>query len=119
MKRAIKILMVLLSYVPIKSVAAAAFSKSNELEAEIKSFNLRQKLSEARFRVIPTDHYGTTMDDARSRYSKLTGLQGVELENSMAGDLLLLKQSGIIEFDEKMVVSGSPSEHAAAAKTKQ
>ena len=107
-------MMVLLSYVPIKSVAAAAYSKSNELEAEMNSFNLRQKLSEARFRIISTNHYGTTIGDAKSRYAQLTGLQGVELENSMASDLLLLKHSGVIDFNELSVISGSPSEHASS-----
>lgn len=112
MKRAIKLMMVLLSYAPIKSVAAAAYSKANELEAEINSTNLRQKLSEARFRVIPTNHYGITMDGVKIRYSQITGLQGAELEKSLSDDLNLLKQSGIINFNEKGVVSGSPSEHA-------
>lgn len=112
MKRMKKFLMVLLSYAPIATVAVAAQARANELEGEIQSFKLRQEIQGARFRVLPTYHMGSSMEDARKRYAEITGLKGDDLEIGLANDLYNLSKHGLIQFDEKKIQAMGPSEYA-------
>lgn len=111
MRRMMKLLMVLLSYAPIATVAVAAQAKANELEGEIQSFKLRQKIQGARFRLIPTYHMGTSMEAARKRYAEITGLKGKDLDLSIKNDLNKLSDEGLIQFDEKKIQAMGPSEY--------
>jgi len=115
MKKTIKILLALLSYFPINSVAVAAQSKLNEVDLEIRNQVLRQELQElqaARNRLIPTGSSFNTIKDAKERASKITGLVDGQLDEQVQIDLQLLKNSGLIQFDEKHILSAGPSEYA-------
>jgi hypothetical protein len=111
MKRFTKFLMVALSYAPMATVAVAAQGKANELEGEIQSFKLKQKLDGARFRLLPTYHVSTSFESAEKRYSELTGLEGEDLTRAMEEDIENLLEAGLIQVDEKNIRASGPSEH--------
>ena len=113
MKHLQKLLMVLLSYVPIATVAVAAQAKANELTGEIQSVKIKNELDGARFRLLPTYQMGISLEDSRKRYIELTGLKGEQLDYYMARDLYNLASKGLIQFDEKKIVAMGPSEHAS------
>lgn len=109
MKKLIKLLLIVLSYTPIATVAVASQSKSSEIEGEDQNLILRKIVSEARSRVLPEGHALTTFEAALKRHAKVTGLQGQELKNSLLSDIELMIESGYIQVDEKMIVASSPS----------
>ncbi|RYZ84650.1 MAG: hypothetical protein EOP04_17605 [Proteobacteria bacterium] len=111
MKKMTRLMMIVLSYAPITSIAVAAHAKANEIDGEMQSTRLQSAERAARHRLIPTGEMGTTMLNAVSRYSQITGLVGEPLKQSMSLDLYLLKKAGLIEFDEKNILSGGQSEH--------
>lgn len=111
MKKLTKLLMIALSYTPIASVAVVAQAKASELEGEIQSIKFLQSIEGARFRILKPYHMSTTMDEARRRYSDITGLQGIALEQNLAYDLERLKLSGLIKFNERYIEGMGPSEH--------
>lgn len=112
MKKILKILLIILSYAPIATVAAAAQAKANEMRGEEQNDILLKSLRAARYRLIPTGSIANTIENAKARYAKITGLNGEHLEKKMAEDIELLKQSGLIQNNETLIVSGTPSEHA-------
>ena len=50
MRKATRILMVILSYMPIATVAVAAQAKASEMDGEAQTFKMRTMLQAARFR---------------------------------------------------------------------
>lgn len=113
MKRVLRIVMVMLSYAPLATVAIAAHAKANELDGEAQNERVRASVTGARYRLLPTFHMSSTIDDARIRYAQVTGLEGEELESSMARDINALADAGLLQFNEKYLVAGGPSEHAS------
>jgi len=112
MRRFTKLLMIILSYSPIATVAVAAQARANEIEGESQSLNIREMVRAARARLIPAGYVSTTMEDARNLFSSKTGLDGADLDVKMREDLDLLMKSGLIQFDEKTIMASGPSEHA-------
>lgn len=110
MNRIARVILVLLSFSPIASVAAAAQAKASEMDGEAQSVRMRTAIQSARFRLIPTGETAISQSDAIERYSNLTGLQGEELEKRMREDINLLRYSGLLQADEKMLHSEGPSE---------
>lgn len=113
MKQILRFVMVMLSYAPIATVAIAAHAKANELDGEAQNERVRENITGARFRLLPTRQMTSTIDAARIRYARLTGLQGDDLETAMARDINALANAGLLQFNEKYLVAGGPSEHAS------
>lgn len=118
MKRVLRIIMVMLSYAPIATVAIAAHAKANELDGEAQNERVRENITGARYRLLPTFHMSSTIDAARIRYAKVTGLEGEELESAMAKDVNALVNAGLLQFNEKYIVAGGPSEHASGTSSR-
>lgn len=116
MKPLLRLAMVILSYAPIATVAIAAHAKANELDGEAQNERVREPITGARFRLLPTLQMASTIDAARIRYARLTGLQGEELENAMARDINALADAGLLQFNEKYLVAAGPSEHASGGR---
>ena len=112
MKKMTKWMMVLLSYAPIATVAVAAQAKANEIEGELQSYRIANRTQGLRSKILAQFQMSSSMDEAKQRYSEMTGLQVADLEDSMANDLELLRKAGLIQYDEKLIVAGNPSEHA-------
>lgn len=112
MKRITKILMLLLSYAPIATVAVAAQAKASEIEGEEQNTVLLKAARAARFRLMPDGHTSISYENALKRYTELTGLKGNDLSKSMAVDLQTLIDRGAIQLDEKGMVSAGPSQFA-------
>lgn len=113
MKRVLRIMMVVLSYAPIATVAIAAQAKASELDGEAQNIRLRENITGARYRLLPTFQMSSTIDDARTRYAKVTGLEGDELETALTRDINALTNAGLLQFNEKYILAGGPSEHAS------
>lgn len=113
MKQILRFVMVMLSYAPIATVAIAAHAKANELDGEAQNERVRENITGARFRLLPTLQMVSTIDAARIRYARLTGLQGEELEIAMERDINALANAGLLQFNEKYLKAGGPSEHAS------
>lgn len=112
MKRMIKIFLILLTYVPISSVAVAAQAKVSEIEGESQTAKLLEYARNVRARLLPDGHFAIDHATLRSRYSKLTGLDGVELEQNLAQDIKFLVEGGYLHVNEKFLVASSPSQAA-------
>lgn len=112
MKRITKILMLLLSYAPIATVAVAAQAKASEIDGEEQNTVLLKAARSARFRLMPDGHTAISYENALKRYSELTGLKGNDLSQGMAVDLQMLIDRGAIQLDEKGMVSAGPSQFA-------
>lgn len=112
MKRITKILMLLLSYAPIATVAVAAQAKASEIDGEEQNTVLLKAARSARFRLMPDGHTAISYENALKRYSELTGLKGNDLSKGMAVDLQILIDRGAIQLDEKGMVSAGPSQFA-------
>lgn len=110
MKRIAKIMLVLLSYAPIASVAVAAQAKANEMDGEAQTIKMRTAIQAARFRLMPSGKTSISAQQAAERYAAVTGLQGEELQQGMIDDLRLLQFSGYLQSDETNFVSQGPSE---------
>ena len=113
MKRGLRFMMVMLSYAPIATVAIAAHAKANELDGEAQNERVRPNITGARYRLLPTLQMVSTIEAARIRYSQLTGLEGQELDEAMAKDINNLADAGLLQFNEKYLKAGGPSEHAS------
>lgn len=112
MKRITKIMMVLLSYAPIATVAVAAQAKASEIEGEEQNMILLKAARAARCRLIPDGHTAISFENAKKRYFDLTGLNGEDLDRNMNIDLQTLIDRGAIKMDEKGMVSAGPSQFA-------
>jgi hypothetical protein len=110
MKRIAKVMMILLSYAPIGSVAVAAQAKANEIDGEAQTIKIQTAIQAARFRLMPSGETSVSPQQAADRYAAVTGLQGEELQRSMLDDLRLLQFSGYLQVDEANFVSQGPSE---------
>jgi hypothetical protein len=112
MRQITKILLLLLSYAPIATVAVAAQAKASEIEGEEQNAVLLKAARAARFRLMPDGHMAISYENAQKRYAELTGLKGNDLSKSMAVDLQTLIDRGAIQLDEKGMVSAGPSQFA-------
>ncbi len=112
MKRITKIMMLLLSYAPIATVAVAAQAKASEIDGEEQTTVLLKAARAARYRLMPDGHSAISYENAQKRYTDLTGLKGNDLSKSMAVDLQILIDRGAIQLDEKGMVSAGPSQFA-------
>jgi len=112
MKRFTKIMMLLLSYAPIATVAVAAQAKASEIDGEEQNTVLLKAARAARYRLLPDGHTAISYENAQKRYIDLTGLKGNDLSKSMAVDLQILIDRGAIQLDEKGMVSAGPSQFA-------
>lgn len=110
MKRITKMLMILLSYAPIATVAVAAQAKASEIDGEDQNTVLLKAAREARYRLLPDGHAKISFENAQKRYGKITRLKGNELNEEMAFDLQLLIDRGAIQLDEKGIFSIGPSQ---------
>lgn len=109
MKKLIKLLLIVLSYTPIATVAVASQSKSSEIEGEDQNLILRKIVNKTRSRVLPKGHTLTTFEATLKRHAKVTKLQKQKLKNNLLSDIELMIESGYIQVDEKMIVASSPS----------
>ena len=114
MKRAVRLLMVFLSYSPIATVAVAAQAKASELDGEAQVAKFLSEIKGARYRLLPTYQMNSSMEEARARYAKITGLTGDEADQRMMQDLVNLSNAGLIQFNEKGIAGSGPSEHASS-----
>ena len=112
MRQITKILLLLLSYAPIATVAVAAQAKASEIDGEEQNTVLLKAARAARFRLMPDGHTSISYEKAQKRYIDLTGLKGNDLSRSMAVDLQILIDRGAIQLDEKGMVSAGPSQFA-------
>lgn len=112
MKRMIKLLMILLSYAPIATVAVAAQAKASEIEGEAQNVLLLKLARDTRYRLLPDGHTTIHFEDAKKRYSQVTGLQGMELEKGLTKDLQFMLDQGLVQLNEKGMISSGPSQFA-------
>ena len=112
MKGITKIMMLLLSYAPIATVAVAAQAKASEIEGEEQNTVLLKAARAARFRLMPDGHTAISYENALKRYTELSGLKGNDLSRGMAVDIQILIDRGAIQLDEKGMVSAGPSQFA-------
>lgn len=112
MKRITKILMLLLSYAPIATVAVAAQAKASEMDGEDQNTILLNIARAARYRLLPDGHSSISYDNLHKRYREITGLTGVDLEQGLSVDIQTLIDRGSIRLDEKGIVSHGPSQFA-------
>ena len=112
MKKLTKLLMLLLSHAPIATVAIAAQAKANEIKGQDQSEILKAMVRAARHRVLPDGHTTIGIDASARRYYEMTGLEGPDLEQNMIQDINLLMEHGLIQLDEKRIVSSGPSQFA-------
>jgi hypothetical protein len=111
MKKLIRILLTIVAYTPVKSLAHVAHSRISMIDAELQQVKLRNHLKFARQRLVPPGQYGTTISKALARYSMLTGLQGDALQENVIADLEMLRKEGIIRYTDDLIMAASPSEH--------
>lgn len=109
MKKILKLFMILLSYAPISTVSVAAQSKVSELEGVSQNRILIEMARQIRYRLLPNGHQVIDVEAARQRYSELTGLDGDALEDQMNRDIQFMIENGYIQFNEKWILSESPS----------
>lgn len=112
MRKLAKLLMIFLSYAPIASVAVAAQAKASEMDGEDQLLVLRKQAIAARNRLMPEGHSSISFQDLIKRYKNMTGLEGLELQQSMQKDIQILIERGALEVNEDSVISGSPSHFA-------
>lgn len=109
MRKLTNILLVILSYSPIATIAVAAQAKASEMDGQDQSVVLANSITAARQRVLPIGSSFSTMESARQRYKTLTGLDGQQLDDNLKADLNMLREKGILNFDEKNLVGHGPS----------
>lgn len=112
MKNMVKVFLIFLTYIPISSVAVAAQAKVSEIEGENQTSKLLEYARSVRARLLPEGHFAIDQATLRSRYSKLTGLQGSVLEQNLAQDIQFLVEGGYLHVNEKFLVASSPSQAA-------
>ncbi len=112
MKRITKLLMIILSYAPIATVAVAAQARASEIEGEDQTMILIKASREARYRLLPDGVSRSSLEDVKQRYKELTGLAGTDLAIKMKEDLDLLLINGLVQLDEKELRSSGPSQFA-------
>lgn len=110
MKKITRLLMALLSYAPIATVAVAAQSKASEIDGEDQNLVLLKAFRESRYRLLPDGQVALSIETAKKRYAKITGLDGVDLEQSMNQDIQFMVENGLIQLNEKGIVSNGPSQ---------
>lgn len=110
MRKIAKVLMVLLSYSPIATVAVAAQAKANEIEGEDQNVKLIKSLQQARNRILPDGFMVSSIEDSKRRYGQLTGLDGQALTDNMKNDIELLLNNGLIQLNEKEILAHGPSQ---------
>lgn len=113
MKSVFRVLLAILSYAPIATVAIAAQAKASEVDGESQNQILIKNLQAARYRVVPMGPGDITHEDSKKRYADLTGLTGDELEANRNEDINLLVNHGLIQINEKGLVTMGPSMYAA------
>lgn len=112
MKRLIKAVLIILSYVPVTTVAMAAQAKVSEIEGENQNAILRKKLQIARSRVFKAGSTSATFEEIFKVHSEQTRFSGPEFKQSLEEDLQFLQDNGYIQFNETGVISSSPSQYA-------
>ena len=102
-------LLVLLSTLPIRSVAIAANSALNELEGELQTIGLKD-WRQSRMVVMPIGVQDITLENAWYYYSTLNKGSGIEPNQiEFENHLKTLLDEGIIEMNELMIRSHTPS----------
>lgn len=112
MRQITRILLLLLSYAPIATVAVAAQAKASEMDGEDQNTLLVKVTRETRHRLLPDGHTSISYENLNRRYTAITGLTGAELERSIASDVQTLIDRGSIRLNEKGIVSEGPSQFA-------
>lgn len=113
MKRILRIMMTVLSYSPIATVAIAAHAKANELDGEVQNEQITEKIVGARYRLLQPYQMISSIDAARTRYAQVTGLEGIELDKAMTKDIKALMKAGLLQLNEKYLRAMGPSEHSS------
>lgn len=109
MKKILKIMLLILSYMPISSVAVAAYGKASEIEGENQKWILRETARQIRYLLLPTGQRQIDLESARQRYSELTGLNGEVLDESFAKAIQFMMENGYIQMDEKTIITAGAS----------
>jgi len=112
MKKIIRLLMVLLSYAPIATVAVAAQAKASEIDGEEQNLVLLKAFRKTRYRLMPDGLAAISIERAKKRYAKVTGLHGVDLEQSINQDIQFMLENGLIQINEKDIIPNGPSQFA-------
>ena len=110
MKRFVRSFLILLSSMPVATIAFAANAKASEIDGEAQNELLLKTLFDVRAKVLKPDQAFVTLDDAKARYAGLSGLQGTALDRSFEKDVSDLANQGLIELNENFIVSAGPSQ---------
>lgn len=106
-----KFLLTVLAALPVASISTAADSKLTEMTGEEQNDALNKyDPSEARCLIMEPGTAMTTVDEAKNRLSRKTGITDERmLDTELRKQIQILRKHRLIEMDEANIIASVPS----------